>query len=130
MIIALKTDNPVTELYLINPEGSVVEQDINESGNRLSRELLERIEQLLQKYQHHLTDISGIIVYKGPGSFTGLRIGLTVANGLAYAHYIPITGTTGENWIDEGLDELPDTDPGGQVLPEYGGEANITSPRK
>lgn len=130
MIIALKTDNPVTELYLINPEGSTVEQDINESGNRLSRELLERIERLLQKHQYHLIDITGIIAYKGPGSFTGLRIGLTVANALAYAHYVPITGATGDNWINDSLDKLPDTEPGGQILPEYGSEANITSPRK
>lgn len=130
MIIALKTDNPVTELYLVNPEGSTIEQDINESENRLSHELLERIEQLLRKHQYHLIDITGLIVYKGPGSFTGLRIGLTVANALAYAHHVPIAGTTGDDWINEGVDELSDTNPGGQVLPEYGSEANITSPRK
>lgn len=130
MIIALKTDNPVTELYLYDAAGSNVDRDINESGNRLSRELLQRIERLLARHQYQLADITGIVVYKGPGSFTGLRIGLTVANGLAYAYRIPVVGVTGGGWIEDGLNRLPDTGPGGQVLPEYGEEANITRPRK
>lgn len=130
MIIALKTDSPISEIYLMDSTGSVVEQDINESGNRLSRELLERIERLLNAHQCGFMDITGIVAYKGPGSFTGLRIGLTVANTLAYANHIPIAGVTGYNWIDTGVNQLPEIEPAVQILPEYGGQANITQPRK
>jgi tRNA threonylcarbamoyladenosine biosynthesis protein TsaB len=44
--------------------------------------------------------ISGIGVMKGPGSFTGLRIGLTVVNTLADSLNIPIVGAMGDNWRD------------------------------
>lgn len=130
MILAIKTDNPVTELYLLDERGGVLGQDIWESGNQLSNELLTRIEQLLNAHQKDFTDIKGVIVYKGPGSFTGLRIGVTVANTIAYSNQIPVAGTATEEWLKKGVELLPQTEPGGQVLPEYGGEANITKPRK
>jgi tRNA threonylcarbamoyladenosine biosynthesis protein TsaB len=38
-------------------------------------------------------DIEGVVCFKGPGSFTGLRIGLTVGNALAYAQNIPVVAS-------------------------------------
>lgn len=130
MILAIKTDNPVTELYLLDETGDVLDQYIWESGKQLSNELLLSIEQLLNESQQDYTNVKGVIVYKGPGSFTGLRIGITVANTIAYSSQIPIAGTSTEEWLKKGIDLLPQTEPGSQVLPEYGGEANITKPRK
>lgn len=75
-------------------------------------------------------DISGIGVYRGPGSYTGLRIGLTVMNTLADALKVPIVGATGESWQEEVILALDSGQNDQIVLPEYGGEANITTPRK
>jgi tRNA threonylcarbamoyladenosine biosynthesis protein TsaB len=43
------------------------------------------IEQLMQHSGHQLADVSAIAVSKGPGSYTGLRIGVATAKGLCYA---------------------------------------------
>lgn len=71
-----------------------------------------------------------MFVYKGPGSFTGLRIGITVFNTLAYANTWPIVGVTGDDWRQLGVKRLENKENDEIVLPEYGGEANITTPRK
>lgn len=130
MILALRTDTDVAELYLLDTQGRETARDIWEAGHQLSVQLLERIENLLKKQKVSWNGLTGIIVYRGPGSFTGLRIGLTVANTIAYAEKIPIAGGSGEEWVNDSLAELGKAAPGGQVMPAYGGEANITKPRK
>ena len=75
-------------------------------------------------------DITGIVVFRGPGSFTGLRIGVTVANSLAYSRNVPIVGELGEDWAKKGISRIFAGESDDVVMPEYGGEANITAPRK
>jgi HAD-superfamily hydrolase, subfamily IA, variant 3 len=75
-------------------------------------------------------DISGIGVFRGPGSFTGLRIGLAVLNTIAHEQRIPIVGVTGDAWREECLARLQNGRNDEIVLPEYGAEARITKPRK
>lgn len=48
------------------------------------------IERLLQKHGLSLKDIDQIEVNTGPGSFTGLRVGIAVANALSFALKIPV----------------------------------------
>ena len=57
-------------------------------------------------FDDNLNTISGLIVYQGPGSFTGLRIGITVANALSYSLGVKIVGTSGQNWRLDGLRAL------------------------
>ncbi len=54
--------------------------------------LLPMVDELLSEASLKLGDIAGVIVSRGPGSFTGIRICLSVAHGLAYAANLPITG--------------------------------------
>lgn len=130
LVLAVKTDNPVTELYLLTTDADELGRDIWESGKQLSLQLLQHIHDLLVHVNGNFTDISGIVAFAGPGSFTGLRIGLAVANSIAYGQQIPIVATSGDSWLVDGMKQLRHAEPGGQVLPEYGGEANITKPRK
>jgi len=55
-------------------------------------EVLKNIQMLLKKHQKGLTDLKAILVNCGPGSFTGTRVGITVANTLAWSLDIPVLG--------------------------------------
>ena len=56
-----------------------------------SRKLSPVIQSLLVDLEWNFNDLSGVAVSIGPGSFTGLRIGLSVAKGIAFAQDLPLT---------------------------------------
>ena len=124
MIILLDTSTPVCFLTVVDGESR---QDFEwQAGRTLARGLLK----FLEEKTGDLHNISGIGVMKGPGSFTGLRIGLTVANTLADSLNIPIAGATGEDWREMALKKLRAGENEKIVMPEYGAAAHITAPRK
>lgn len=57
-----------------------------------SERILQNIDQVLRGADLSPADLEGVAVGLGPGSFTGLRIGLSTAKGLAYALGIPVAG--------------------------------------
>lgn len=59
---------------------------------RASETLLKIIDSLIKQAKIELSELKGVIVVKGPGSFTGLRIGVTIANQFAHQLSIPIHG--------------------------------------
>lgn len=126
MILAIKTDNPIAELYLYGDE-DLQANDMWEAGNKLSLQLNEHIEALIQ---NDYSKITGIVVFQGPGSFTGLRIGITVANTLAYSLGVPAVGAMGNDWIKTGLKAFKSAKKNVYVMPEYGAEPNITKQKK
>ena len=79
-----------------------------------------------------MKQVTGIIVASGPGSFTGLRIGLSVANTLAYSLDVPIVGieneTDPEKLLQKGFSVLESRGAsfGEVVVPHYGAEPHIT----
>jgi hypothetical protein len=111
MILALRTDKNPTEIYALNVDGGVFREKIWDAGRDLARDLLREIVELFRENSEEneaeiFAKIDGIIVYEGPGSFTGLRIGITVANALAYAENTKIVGVNGEDWLENGLKKL------------------------
>ncbi|MBI4101214.1 tRNA (adenosine(37)-N6)-threonylcarbamoyltransferase complex dimerization subunit type 1 TsaB [Candidatus Microgenomates bacterium] len=130
MVLAIRTDKPAAELYLLSAGGKQAAKDIWPAGNQLSKQILSHIKQLLNEKNQSLAGLDGIIVFAGPGSFTGLRIGISVANGLAYGLSIPIVGTKGNQWIKNGLREFPKAKTDRFVIPEYGARPNISRPKK
>ena len=138
MILAIRTDSMEATIALVNASGEVVQQDTWEAGRALSRQLPPHIEALLRastdagqdSAANPYAELTGVIAYEGPGSFTSLRIGLTVANTIAHEQHLPIVGTTGEAWLQEGVQQLHTARPGTILTPVYGGEANISKPKK
>lgn len=64
------------------------------TGSDKSQQLLVLIDQILKKHKKAAKDITAIEVNTGPGSFTGLRVGVAIANTLAWVLRIPVNGKT------------------------------------
>ena len=128
MILLLDTSTPTCRLSFV--DGDWRYDDEWEAGRGLAKDLLGYIQKNLEMNKKHWADITGVVGYKGPGSFTGLRIGLTVMNTLASSYHIPIIGVSGDDWQNTGLSRLEAGENDQLVMPEYGGEPNITVPRK
>ncbi len=124
MILAIKTDRPEAEISLF--QGSVRQKQKEWlAGRQLSKQLLPEIKKIVGDWEK----LEGIVIFAGPGSFTGLRIGHTVANTLAYSLNIPIASATGRNWIEIAVKKLLRAKPLQQVAPRYGAPAKITLPK-
>lgn len=129
MILALRTDSAEAYIAIFN-NGEVTIEEQWAAGRQLSVQLPSRLDDLLAKVGIQYDDLTGVVAYEGPGSFTGLRIGITIANAIAHTQGIPIIGSTGEDWLKQGIKKLPDAKVGSILSPTYGGEANITKPKK
>ena len=57
---------------------------------RDDRPVLARLDDLMRRAAGRPDDIDGVAAARGPGSFTGLRVGLSLAAGLAYARHVPL----------------------------------------
>lgn len=131
MILAIRTDRPEAELYLLKDDSTILDQYVWSAHRELSDTLISNIENLLSKNSQELTDVSQVLVYQGPGSFTGLRIGVTVANTLGYVLDVPVAGGQGEDWlVTIKEDSRSQKELNKFVIPIYGADANVTAPRK
>lgn len=129
MYLTIRTDKPESEIGLY--EGSEKIAYVTwEAHRQLAETIHAKINDLLRDTRKNLNDIKGIVCYKGPGSFTGLRIGLTVGNALAYSLDVPIVGINGDEWQTEGIDQLTNNPYKQTIVPDYGREAHITQQKK
>jgi len=93
MILALDTSIDKTSVALADLEGSlVVAEECSHVGLSHSRSILRLIEKLMASAEITMADLSLIAVGKGPGSFTGIRIGVATALGLSHALKLPLIG--------------------------------------
>ena len=129
MFLALRTDNPDAEIGLFDQDGTQLDYYKWHADRSLAKVLLATIRDRLATQKAEWKDIKGLVVYQGPGSFTGLRIGLTVANAIAYGQDVPIVAQQGDDWIQNGVERIKKGENDKLALPHYGAEANITMPR-
>ena len=88
IVLAIDTASPAPAVALAL-EAGVLEEPLA-SDRRASEELLPSIQRILAKAGRQLGDCERIAVCSGPGSFTGLRIGLATAWGLSRALGLPV----------------------------------------
>jgi tRNA threonylcarbamoyladenosine biosynthesis protein TsaB len=129
LILTIKTDNPTAEIGLHDDQGFVAAEKW-QAHRELAETIHLKIKELLERQGQDWPAISGVICFAGPGSFTGLRIGLSVGNALAYGLSIPIVAAQGEDWAAVGTERLKKGDHDPLALPHYGAEVHITTPRQ
>lgn len=129
IILTIRTDNPQAELGLYDGRTQLA-YEVWEAHRQLAETIHTKIDSLLRSAEQDLHGVQGIVTFQGPGSFTGLRIGLSVANALAAALQVPVVGMQHPGWIQAGVDRVLRGESDVQVLPEYGAPVHITPQKK
>ena len=88
-IISFETSSNICSVAIV--KGNKVLNSINDFRSRKHAEILPEVtKKVLKESNLTINSLDGIAVSIGPGSFTGLRIGLGFSKGLAYARSLPI----------------------------------------
>lgn len=91
ILLAIDTVAPRLQLGLLRADGSV-DSSVDEIAQGHAELIFPRIETLLARNGIAYAELTRVAVTTGPGSFTGLRIGLSAARGLGLARNIPVIG--------------------------------------
>ena len=91
MIICLETATNLCSVALCNDAGVIYLRESNDFKSHASM-LTVFIDEILKEAGMKAGQLDAVAVSKGPGSYTGLRIGVSVAKGIAYAASIPLIG--------------------------------------
>lgn len=128
-ILTIRTDNPEAEIGLYEDHSQLTYRKW-QAHRELAETIHKQIQSMLDSQSKKPQSIQAVAVYEGPGSFTGLRIGTSVANALADSLKVPIVADTGNDWIAQCVNSLIKGENSRIVMPEYGALPNITAPRK
>jgi len=91
ILLAIDTSTDSASLALVRDSKTLAEATWR-CGQNHSVELLPRLTQLLEEAEIELKSVGCILVARGPGSYNGLRVGLSTAKGLAFSLDMPIIG--------------------------------------
>jgi tRNA threonylcarbamoyladenosine biosynthesis protein TsaB len=91
MILFMDTTDRDRVTVALKNNSEVIKQ-LSEQNSYGSQVLFMLIEKILKETNTSKQDITGIEVATGPGSYTGVRVGVAVANALGFALHIPVNG--------------------------------------
>lgn len=105
--LGIDTSTPAGSVALVREKRLLGEINLATGGHHQER-LLRSIDSLLDLAELDISDVGALSVALGPGTFTGLRVGIATAKGLAVARTIPAFGIStleamGHHFIDQGL---------------------------
>ena len=90
-VLAIDTAAPRLQLALLLGDGRV-DESVEDMATGQAEAIFGRIAQLLARNKLGYPDLDRVVTTTGPGSFTGLRIGLSAARGIGLARGIPVIG--------------------------------------
>ncbi len=89
LLLNIETATDVCSVAL-GKDGKLLSEKINTSKQNHAKLLTILIEEIFNESKTKLSEIDGVAISQGPGSYTGLRIGTSVAKGICYALNIPL----------------------------------------
>ena len=120
MLLEIDTTGKEVRIYLYDQIGNLISSVNQPIIHNHTEELLSSIESLLQEAGKEKSDLSAIKVNPGPGPFTAVRCGVTVANTLAFGLDIPVFA----QMLDPRTDKFEKP-----VLPIYAFAPKISQPK-
>jgi tRNA threonylcarbamoyladenosine biosynthesis protein TsaB len=93
LILNLETTTKNCSVSLAEYGQLLAVREINEQGYSHAEKLQPFIDEVLSQSGRDLKDLAAVAISQGPGSYTGLRIGTSLAKGLCYALEIPLIST-------------------------------------
>ncbi|MDD7762307.1 MAG: tRNA (adenosine(37)-N6)-threonylcarbamoyltransferase complex dimerization subunit type 1 TsaB [Firmicutes bacterium] len=89
LILNLLTGTDATGVSITKDKESLIAISI-EGGIRQSETIFQMMKDAFNYVEYGFSDLDAVSVLKGPGSFTGLRVGMAAAKAISYSHDIPI----------------------------------------
>jgi tRNA threonylcarbamoyladenosine biosynthesis protein TsaB len=90
-ILSIETSTQICSIAL-HQNGALIDLEANDGKGAHSELLVRMISDLLDRCNISMRELNAIAVSEGPGSYTGLRIGISTAKGLAFAWDLPLIG--------------------------------------
>jgi len=99
-------DTSTNFIYLALADKNIIDESIRLSNNNASEYIIDDIDKLLKKNNINKTSLTSIIVGAGPGSYTGIRISVTIAKMLAYFLNIKLYSISSLFLLSSGYEEV------------------------
>lgn len=127
MILYLNTIDKIAEIRLYDDKFKLIDELSFDGSFILSEELVRKIDFLLKNNNLSKKDLTQIAVNIGPGSYTGVRIGVTTANSIAFALNLPIIEISDEKDVEKVITKrLTQNVFSSPALPVYSHSPHIT----
>ena len=94
MLLAFNTSTPQFSIALMKMDGTVLSEYFMSSGSKNFINFMPGVDFLLTTSKVNTKDLRALVLATGPGSFTGLRVGLSEAKGMAQGLHIPLIGVS------------------------------------
>jgi tRNA threonylcarbamoyladenosine biosynthesis protein TsaB len=92
MILSIDTSTDVTSIAIYRPSWGVLYEQSWETGREQTTQILPNVQRAMSLIHVTVRELTGIAVATGPGSYSGVRIGLSTAKTLAYSLELPLWG--------------------------------------
>ena len=110
LILCIETSTTICSVAL-EKDGQIIASEENNEGMNHSRLTAPFADKVLKKAGLSCRDLDAVAVSMGPGSYTGLRIGVSVAKGICYGAMIPLISVpTLAALADNGIERAKDSD--------------------
>ena len=128
MILFIDTSN-FDALEFVIVDGPTVKLFQTKLAFNENYKTVEFLEKFLKREKIRINDFKKIIVCTGPGSFTGIRVGVSLAQALGFALCVPVIAIP-KSKVPQDIRKLPKVKGGKTLTLNYGAKPNITKTKR